>query len=305
MPKNCLLLIHGGAGELDEVHDQSAIEQCLLSLRTILQCGQKILRQGGRALDAVETCAALLEDDPLFNAGRGSVLNERGEVRMDAAIMDGRTCAAGAAADIYGIAHPVKLARLILEHSPHVMLAGAGALLFARRHKLGLVPGDYHVTGQRRAEYRALRARRPRSKQVPADKRHGTIGAVARDRYGNLAAATSTGGMACKQAGRIGDSPIVGAGVYADNQTCAVSATGHGEMFMRTVLAKHVADLIALRKLDAATAARLALNHLHRKVKGRGGLIIIDHKGRYGVRYNTRTMAHGWIDHNGEIHCAC
>src|SRR3990170_1848068 len=211
MAKTWSLMIHGGAGELDLVRKHIDAQPYLESLQIILEYGQKILRRGGTALDAVEMCASMLEDNPLFNAGRGAVLNEAGKVELDAAIMDGKSLNAGAVAGITRIANPVQLARLVLVKSKHVLLIGNGALRFA--------------------------------------KQHGTIGAVAMDKRGNLAAATSTGGLVCKSQGRVGDTPIIGAGLYADNKTCAVSTTGHGEMFMCTVLAKHIADLIAFKKL--------------------------------------------------------
>ena len=297
-------MIHGGAGELDKLRNNADAECYLRSIRKILEHGLVILKRGGPALDAVETCVTMLEDDPLFNAGRGSVLNERGKVSMDAAIMDGRNLGAGAVADIERIANPVKLARLVLAASKHVMLTGSGALRFAREHGTRLVPAAYHVTDERRDEYRKLRALSQRKAEKSSNNHHGTVGAVARDRNGNLAAATSTGGMACKKNGRIGDSPIIGAGVYADNRACAVSATGHGEMFMRTVLAKHIADLIVFRKMDAETAAKYGISYLKRTVNGRGGVIVIDRNGRCAARFNTRTMVHGWLDRDGEIHCA-
>ena len=301
MAKTYSLMIHGGAGELDKVRNAQDAVPYLHSIRKILVRGQAILKRGGRALDAVEICASLLEDDTLFNAGRGSVLNERGKVSMDAAIMDGRTLNAGAVAGINRIAHPIKLARLVLEKSGHVLLVEDGALRFARKNGVRMVPENYHVTKQRFMEYKRMQLRR--KVDAWSEYNHGTIGAVAMDRKGNLAAATSTGGMLYKKEGRVGDSPIIGAGVYADNNICAVSATGHGEMFLRTVLAKHIADLIYFRKMDAESAARSGIAYLGRRVKGRGGVIVIDKKGRCAACFNTRTMVHGWIARNGEIHC--
>ena len=298
-------MIHGGAGALDKVRDPELIAACLHSIRNIMKRGQTILKRGGRALEAVETCAALLEDDSRFNAGRGSVLNEHGRVYMDAAIMDGRTLDAGAVANISRIANPVKLARLVLDESQHVMLVGEGALRFARKHGIRMVPENYHLTELRIEEHRKIRlSLRRQAEALPDNDTHGTIGAVAMDKHGDLAAATSTGGIPYKQEGRVGDSPIIGAGVYADNNTCAVSTTGHGEKFMRTVLAKHIADLIAFRRLGADSAAKQAIAYLKRKVNSRGGVIVIDKKGRCAARFNSRTMAHGWLDRDGEIHCA-
>ena len=303
MVKTYSLMIHGGAGELDTVRNPQDAAPYLRSIRNILECGQVILKRGGRALDVVETCASLLEDDPLFNAGRGSILNEHGKVSMDAAIMDGRALDAGAIAGINRIAHPIKLARLVLDEGGQVMLIGDGALRFARKHGIRMVPESYHVTTQRFEEYKKMQLQKRRKAAAGSEHGHGTIGAVAMDRKGNLAAAASTGGMLYKKEGRVGDTPIPGAGVYADNNSCAVSATGHGEMFLRTVLAKHIADLIYFRKMNAESAARSGIAYLKRRVKGRGGVIIIDKTGRCAACFNTRTMVHGWIARNDEIHC--
>lgn len=296
--KTYSLMIHGGAGELDHVRNHRDALPWLESMRTILEHGRNILKRGGRALDAVETCATLLEDNPLFNAGRGSVLNEDGKVEMDAAIMDGLDLNAGAVAGITRIVNPIKLARLVLQESEHVMFTGEGAMHFAKQHGIKTVPEKYLITDKRREEYKKLCA----IKRKERKHNHGTIGAVAWDKNDNLAAATSTGGMFYKHQGRVGDSPVIGAGVYADNQTCAVSATGHGEKFMRTVLAKHIADLVEFRKLGAAAAAKRGIAYLKQKVNGRGGVIVIDHQGHCGAAFNTRTMIRGWIEHGGETH---
>ena len=299
MAKTWSLMIHGGAGELDLVRKHIDAQPYLESLQIILEYGQKILRRGGTALDAVEMCASMLEDNPLFNAGRGAVLNEAGKVELDAAIMDGKSLNAGAVAGITRIANPVQLARLVLVKSKHVLLIGNGALRFAKQHGSKTVSECYFITDKRLEEYNKLHT----TMRIKENQKHGTIGAVAMDKRGNLAAATSTGGLVCKSQGRVGDTPIIGAGLYADNKTCAVSTTGHGEMFMCTVLAKHIADLIAFKKLDAASAAKQGINYLKRKVNGRGGVIVIDRFGRCSARFNTRTMVHGWIERSGEIHC--
>jgi len=240
----------------------------------------------------------LLEDDPLFNAGRGSALNELGKVEMDAAIMDGRDLNAGAVACIAEIANPVKLARLVLSEGKHVMLAGEGALRFAAQHSVEILPDSYFVTEYRRKQFEKARAKHEKS-----GLQHGTIGAVARDKEGNLAAAASTGGLVYKKPGRVGDTPIIGAGIYADNNTCAVSATGHGEGFMRTVLAKHISDLVEFKNRDAESAAQEGIEYLVNRVNGRGGVIVIDRDGRCSARSNTRTMVHGWCEHGGNAQC--
>ena len=292
------MMIHGGAGELDHIRKKKDAAPYLESIRAILERGMEILKRGGLALDAVETCAALLEDDPLFNAGRGSVLNELGKVEMDAAIMDGRDLNAGAVACIAEIANPVKLARLVLSEGKHVMLAGEGALRFAAQHSVEILPDSYFVTEYRRKQFEKARAKHEKS-----DLQHGTIGAVARDKEGNLAAAASTGGLVYKKPGRVGDTPIIGAGIYADNNTCAVSATGHGEGFMRTVLAKHISDLVEFKNRDAESAAQEGIEYLVNRVNGRGGVIVIDRDGRCSARSNTRTMVHGWCEHGGNAQC--
>lgn len=292
-------MIHGGAGELDQIKCKEEAAPYLESIRAILERGRVILDRGGSALDAVESCAALLEDDPLFNAGRGSVLNEYGKVEMDAAIMDGRNLGAGAVAGITNIANPVKLARLVLSESEHVMLTGEGAKQFAAQYGIETVPDSYLVTERRRKQYEKAYA----AKSTEQQQKHGTIGAVARDKAGDLAAATSTGGITCKKWGRVGDSPIIGAGVYADNSTCAVSATGYGEDFMRTVLAKHISDLIEFKNCDATSAISQAMEYFVNKVNGRGGVIVIDRDGRCSSRFTTRTMIHGWFEHGGDAQC--
>lgn len=296
MKKTWSLMIHGGAGELDHFHKHADVQPYLESTRIILEHGRKLLMRGGAALDAVELCASLLEDNPLFNAGCGAVLNESGMIELDAAIMDGNNLDAGAVAGISHISNPVQLARLVLEKSNHVMLVGTGAEHFAKQYGMKFVDENYFITDKRLEEYKKLHT----AKQIRKTRKHGTIGAVAMDKNGNLAAATSTGGLVCKQQGRVGDSPVIGAGIYADNKTCAISATGHGEMFMRTVLAKHIADLIQFKKLDIDTAVKQGINYLRRKVDGRGGIIAINRYGRCSAHFNTRTMIHGWIERGGE-----
>ena len=299
------LMIHGGAGAFSDVTDDTA-RAYRDSIGRILAHGRDVLRRGGPALEAVEACATLLEDDPLFNAGRGSVLNENGEVEMDAAIMDGRDLRAGAVAAVRSIANPVQLARLLMQDGGHVMLAAEGAMRFAERCGVARVPDGYFRTDARSAQLEEARrgGGTVLDHDAPAggagEDRHGTIGAVARDGAGNLAAATSTGGMVNKRMGRVGDSPIVGAGVYADSATCAVSGTGYGEDFMRTVIAKTIADYIDMQGLDAVQATEAGIAYLRRKVCGRGGVIVIDHAGRCASGFTTRRMLHGWIEHGGE-----
>lgn len=301
------LMVHGGAGALDNVNDEKTAVRYLDSIRRILEHGREVLSLGGSALQAVEQCATLLEDDPIFNAGCGSVLNEDGRVEMDAAIMDGQTLQAGAVAAVDGIANPVQLARLVMTESEHVMLIGEGAMRFADHCEMPRVPANYFYTEDRIAQLKEAQRRHKMmldhdeaEEGVSEDQKYGTIGAVAFDSNGNLAAATSTGGIVNKRKGRVGDSPIVGAGLYADNETCAVSCTGYGEEFMRTVLAKTVSDFIFMQGMDASEAADAAIEYLRRRVNGRGGLITIDNEGRCASRFTTRKMIHGWIEHAGE-----
>jgi beta-aspartyl-peptidase (threonine type) len=308
--KDYSLMVHGGAGALDHITTDRAHVRYMESVRVVLEHGRTILSRGGSALETAETCASLLEDDPLFNAGCGSVLNEGGKVEMDAAIMDGQDLSAGAVAAVHNVANPILLARLVLARSEHVMLIGEGAMRFADHCGLPQVADHYFLTEERVKQYDEAHRRGDIMLDHDAvvghldeDQKYGTIGAVACDTSGNLAAATSTGGIVNKRMGRVGDSPIIGAGVYADNETCAVSATGYGEDFMRTVLSKTVADYIEHTHCNAGQAAQAGIDYLLRKVRGRGGIIVIDRQGLCASRYTTKKMIHGWIEKGGETFC--
>lgn len=306
MLRNFSLIIHGGAGALEQIKREGNETEFMESIRCILERGRYILAAGGSALDAVEHCAAQLEDDPLYNAGRGSVLNEYGEVEMDAAIMDGKTFQAGAVAGITSIKNPTILARQVLEKSEHVMLIGKGAREFAKFCGLPRMPDDYFVIDTRVRQWREAQKMGGMMLDHEAAKptqKLGTIGAVAQDCDGNLAAATSTGGIVNKRWGRVGDSPIIGAGVFADNETCAVSATGYGEQFQRTVLCKMIADFVYFQNLDAQSAALAGIDYLVKKVQGLGGVIVIDRNGNCAVGHSTSGMIYGWIEHGGETLC--
>lgn len=300
--KHYSLMIHGGAGALSELHDAERAEGYGNGLQSVLRRGREMLSSGADALDVVTECAALLEDDPLFNAGRGSVLHELGGVEMDAALMDGRDLNAGAVAGVHHIANPIRLARLVLQDTPHVLLVGEGAMRFADQCGIERL-GDEHFL----LPYRLQQLEKARETNTthldhvadPSDK-YGTIGAVARDLAGNLAAATSTGGMTNKRVGRVGDTPVVGAGVYAENETCAVSATGVGEHFIRTVLAKTIADYMRLQGLDVEQATAAGLDYLRQKVNGQGGVIVVGHDGRCASGFTTPAMLHAWIERSGE-----
>jgi beta-aspartyl-peptidase (threonine type) len=303
------LMVHGGAGALDNVKDDKTAFRYLDSIRRTLEHGRDVMELGGSALQAVEACASLLEDDPVFNAGCGSVLNENGKVEMDAAIMDGRDLSAGAVAAVDNIANPVQLARLVMTESEHVMLIAEGAMRFADHCGMARVPEDYFYTTDRVEQLRQARLQHKimldhdDSGGDTEDQKYGTIGAIARDPQGNLAAATSTGGIVNKRLGRVGDSPIIGAGVYADNETCAVSATGFGEDFMRAVIAKTISDFIYMQGMDARQATAAGIEYLVRKVQGRGGVIVIDSEGNCSSGFTTKKMIHGWIERGGETSC--
>lgn len=302
-------MIHGGAGELVNINNNKMAVRYMESLRVVLNHGRLILDNNGSALEAVEQCAALLEDDPVFNAGMGSVLNEDGVVEMDAAIMCGDTLKAGSVAGIHNITNPIHLARVVLEKSEHVMLIGTGAERFAEHHHFEFVSDDYLITEERKAQWKEAHSAgrmgldhdSPKNQEkILMDEKYGTIGAIAKDKRGNLAAATSTGGIVNKRFGRVGDSPIIGSGVYADNASCAISCTGFGEDFLRVALAKTVSDLIEFKNLDAIKATEEGIDYLTRKVKGRGGFIVIDKKGKCCSGYTTAKMIHGWIENGGE-----
>ena len=306
MKKTFSLMVHGGAGALDNTADEKTAVRYLDSIHSVLEHGRDILQLGGSALEAVEACASLLEDDPVFNAGCGSVLNENGKVEMDAAIMDGRDLAAGAIASVSNIANPIQLARLVMAESEHVMLISEGAIRFAEHYGMKLTQDHYFFTADRIAQLDRARLKHrimldhDEDESDSEDQKYGTIGAVARDQEGNLAAATSIGGIVNKRMGRVGDSPIIGAGVYADNASCAVSATGFGEDFMRTVLAKTIADVVEFQNSNATAAVEFGIGYLRRKVNGRGGVIVIDQEGKCASGFTTKKMVHGWIEKRGE-----
>lgn len=286
------IAIHGGAGTLPRAEmtpDQEAAYRA--GLAAALDAGYAVLEGGGTSLDAVTIAVRILEDDPLFNAGRGAVLTHEGTVELDASIMDGRTLAAGAIAGVAHIRNPIELARAVMEHSPHVMLIGTGAEEFAHTRNIAFVANDYFKTETRKAQLRRVLVGDTR----PANELSalGTVGAVARDQAGNLAAATSTGGMTGKRYGRVGDSPIIGAGTYADNGSCAISATGHGEYFIRTAVAHDICARVAYggatlqKAADAVVMGRLA------KMGGEGGIIAVDASGQAVMSFNSEGMFRG------------
>lgn len=290
-PPRWSLAIHGGAGTLtrtDMTPDREAAYR--IALQAALDAGAKVLADGGTALDAVEAVVTQLEDDEKFNAGRGAVFTWEGGHELDAAIMDGRDRAAGAIAGVSGIRNPVTLARKVMESSPHVMLAGRGAEAFAAEHGIATMPPDWFGTDARREALERVKSGKVSALDV--DIKFGTVGAVARDEAGNLAAATSTGGMTGKRWNRIGDSPVIGAGTYADNRSCAVSATGWGEYFLRVGVAKAICDRRLLLGEDMQTASDTVMAEV-KALGGDGGVIVVSETGDAVFSFNTSGMYRG------------
>lgn len=295
------MVIHGGAGTIERSDMTPENEQAhRAGLEHALKAGSEVLQRGGSSLDAIEAAIHVLEDNPLFNAGKGAVFTHEGTNELDASIMDGRTLKAGAVAGLQHIQNPISLARLVMEKSPHVMLEGEGAETFARRMGVKFVDPKYFYTKERWEALQKLKS----SPSPPTGKdRHGTVGAVALDQAGNLAAGTSTGGTTNKQFGRIGDSPIIGAGTYANNRTCAVSCTGDGEYFIRSVVAHDVSALIEYKGLSLGEAAQAAIDKVG-KLGGTGGLIAIDREGNIALPFNTSGMYRGQVGVDGKTSVA-
>jgi len=300
---NYTLVIHGGAGNIAKANlPADKIVEFEAKLTEVLKHGDSILKAGGTSLDAVESCVRMMENSPLFNAGKGAVFNADGKNELDAAIMDGKTGLAGAVAGVKTIRNPITAARAVMEKSNHVMLSGIGAETFAAEQGLEIVSPEYFFTQLRWDAY--LKAKANADSMDNMDKKHGTVGCVAVDKYGNLAAATSTGGMTLKKYGRVGDTPVIGAGTYADNNTCAVSATGHGEFFIRNVVAY---DIAAIMKYKGSTLAEAANEVVMIKLKnqgGIGGIIAVDKNGNIAMPFNTSGMFRGYIKSGGEIKVA-
>lgn len=306
------IVIHGGAGVINRSDMTSEREaQYRIGLEAARDAGYAVLEKGGTSLDAVTAAVRTLEDNPLFNAGIGAVLNRDGEAELDSSIMDGATLRAGAVANLRHVKNPIDLARAVMEKSPHVMIAGAGAEEFALQQGFTLVPNSYFRTDARMrqleraqqeekaAEKASGKGLNKRTSLANPDDGHGTVGAVALDHNGNLAAATSTGGMTNKLPGRIGDSPIIGAGTYANNASCAVSATGDGEYFMRAVVAYDLCALVQYKRLPLEAAAHEVI---HEKIEGMhatGGVIALDRDGHIVMDFNSPGMFRASRDSSG------
>ena len=310
------LAVHGGAGTIERSSMTPEREsEYRAGIERALKAGYEILKRGGSSLDATEAAVRVLEDDPHFNAGRGSVFTSAGTNEMDASIMDGKTQKAGAVTNLRHVRNPISLARLLMDKSEHalkspkvgpVLLAGEGAEAFAKENGIELVDEKYFFTQER---WDALQKVKDAAKSgadgkkkyiITAQDRHGTVGAVALDQHGNLAAATSTGGTTNKRSGRIGDSPIIGAGTYANNRTCAVSCTGDGEFFVRAVVAHEVSALMEYRGMKVADAGKAALDKA-RELGSEGGLIAIDKEGNIALPFNSSGMYRGYVDPNGKF----
>ncbi len=294
------IAIHGGAGVISRASMSEENERAYRTdLGRALDAGYAVLEAGGSSLDASIAAVRILEDSPLFNAGHGSVFNHSGINELDAAIMDGATQKAGAVAGVRHIRNPIELARLVMDRTHHVLLSGEGAEEFALEQGVALVPGSYFYTERR---WKQLEDAQRSDKLASADEDIGffsTVGAVARDRQGNLAAATSTGGMTNKRWGRIGDSPIIGAGTFADNASCAVSATGSGEFFMRAVVAHEICARVRLAGVSAAAAAKDVIHGRLKDIGGDGGVIVVDANGELSLEFNTEGMFRAARDSRG------
>lgn len=290
MPTDPVLVVHGGAWAMPD----SMVEAHRKGVRNAMAAGWQALSRSGSAVDAVEEAVVVMENDDTFDAGRGSFLNRDGRVQLDALIMEGSTLRAGGVGCVERIANPVRAARKILSESPHVYFVGEGAERFAAQHGVPLCSNDDLIIPRevaRLKEYQANKEGHRADLFAPADS-HDTVGAVALDRDGNLAAATSTGGTLNKAPGRLGDSSLIGCGCYADNHTAAASLTGWGEPIMKLVLAKWAADRVATGNLPEWVAAE-AIDYLKTRVNGHGGIILLDAQGRYGIAHNTPRMAWG------------
>ncbi|MFO7829288.1 MAG: isoaspartyl peptidase/L-asparaginase [Bacteroidales bacterium] len=286
-----VIVIHGGAGNATE-HDIDSEKQQIYEekLAEALEIGEKILANGGSSIEAIEKTINFLENCPLFNAGKGAVFTNEGKNELDASIMDGRNINAGAVAGVGDIKNPISAAIMVMNESEHVMLSGKGASDFAKTMNIEIVDSSYFRTENRwEGLLKALKA-----------EKHGTVGCVALDKQGNLAAGTSTGGMTNKKYGRIGDAPIIGAGTYANNNTCAVSATGHGEFFIRYTVAHDISALMEYKNMSLADAAELVINKKLANVSGNGGVIAVDKNGNIAMPFNTNMMFRAYSKSTGE-----
>ena len=291
------IVIHGGAGVMSKDKMTAGMQEAYLQkLNEALTTGEKMLKEGNKAADVVIKVINILEDSPLFNAGKGAVLNHEGKAELDASVMDGKTLKAGAIAGVRDIKNPINAARAVMDYSDHVFLSGKGASEFARKQRLEMVPNYYFKTAQRKESLKQLK----KKERERSDKDNmGTVGCVVLDKNGDIFAGTSTGGMNNKRYGRIGDTPVIGAGTYADNKTCGISCTGHGEYFIRLSFARDVAALMEYKNLSVADACKTEIEKLG-ELKGTGGVIALDKNGNIAMEFNTSGMFRGYIKSTGE-----
>ncbi|MEI7830139.1 MAG: isoaspartyl peptidase/L-asparaginase [Prolixibacteraceae bacterium] len=291
------LVIHGGAGVMSQQSMTPEMQkEYIFVLEHALQVGDSVLKSGGNSMEAVVKTIMVLEDSPLFNAGKGAVFTHEGTVELDASVMDGKTLGAGAIAGITDIRNPILLARTVMEKSEHVFLTGKGASQFAVEQGFKLVPNSYFYTDKR---YQQLQELLKKERKTGTNDKHGTVGCVALDINGNIAAGTSTGGMTNKKYGRIGDSPIIGAGTYASNATGGFSCTGHGEYYIRLGFARDISAMMEYQKLDIQKACQAEISKLT-QLGGTGGVIGLDKAGNIAMEFNTSGMFRGFIKSNGE-----
>ncbi|HVO73633.1 MAG TPA: isoaspartyl peptidase/L-asparaginase [Ignavibacteriaceae bacterium] len=279
------IVIHGGAGNISKDLPENEKQEYINSLTEALNIGKEILQNGGSSLDAVEKVVRYLEDDPHFNAGKGAVFNSAGVHELDASIMNGKDLSSGAVTLIRTVKNPISLARLVMENTPYVLLGGEGAEEFAKQMNVEIVPNSYFDTPERVEQFKKLK------------EKSGTVGCVALDSYGNLAAATSTGGLSNKMPGRIGDSPLINDGTYADNNTCAISGTGIGELFIKNTVAFNISALMKYKNYSLQEAADEMINK--RLKPGDGGIIAVDKEGNYVMTFNTIGMFRGAANSEG------
>ena len=299
-----VFVIHGGAGVVRAELTPEREKAARAGLEQALKAGYSVLKSGGSSVDAVSAAIVILEDNPEFNAGKGAVFNHDGRNELDASIMDGATRKAGAIANVHRVKNPILLARAVMEKSEHVMLIDEGAEQFAKAVGIELVDPKYFYTERRwQALQKALEDERTKAVDPAKTPHHGTVGAVALDVHGNLAAGTSTGGMTNKRFGRVGDSPIIGAGTYADER-CAVSATGWGEYYIRATAARDICARVEYGKQPVAKAADAVVMDVVPKLGGDGGVIALDAKGNFATPFNTDGMYRGWVDRDGKVHVA-
>ena len=297
MIKKYAIAIHGGAGTILRTNMTNEIEQKYkMALNESILAGENILLNSGLAIDAVEAAIRSLENNPLFNAGRGSVFSNEGEHEMDASIMNGKDLMAGAVAGVKNVKNPITLAKSVMQHSNHVFMAGQGAEIFAKQLNIEIAPNEYFFEQMRYDQLIQAKASdtihldHVDNKFENGEKKFGTVGAVALDVFGNISAGTSTGGMTNKKHGRVGDTPIIGAGTYANNQTCAVSCTGHGEFFIRSVVAHDISCLIEYKGFSLKEACNLVVKDKLVKIGGEGGLIALDARGNIELCFNSEGM---------------